>query len=474
MQTIVLNPLKCSGAILATWLMLSRSAMGQAPPEESAVLQQVLARLDRIEQQNQELTGEIRALRQELAASQGHQATSAGSAPGTSSPSNGALAEDLAEKLDVQERRLEEQAQTKVESSQHLPIRITGMALFNAFLNSGRPDSGSVVPVTAPLGGDGLSGGATLRQTILGLEFRGPEVAGGGKVRGFLNMDFFAGSGDAFNNLLHIRTAGIEIDWANTSVMVGQDKPLISPREPASLVQVGVSPLTGAGNLWIWQPQARVEQRFRLGDHTRFRAQAGIFQTAEGYGYVPPSGYSPSFQNARPAAQGRFSLVHDLDDERRIEIGSGFDASDTHIAGASVPSRVFAVDWFANPWRKLEFSGSFFRGKNVSNLGGIGSGFTIVSYGNVIPVHADGGWAQMSLLATRRLTFNFFGGEQDNRNRDLTYLGIAVNAAYGANLMYRFAPNVILSLETGQVRTSYLGEATRLSNHHGLGIAYLF
>jgi len=286
-------------------------------------------------------------------------------------------------------------------------------------------------------------------------------------------MDFFGGSGEPYNSLVRLRTAGLEINWENTSVMFGQDKPLIAPREPNSLAQVGLSPLTGAGNLWVWQPQMRVEQRFHLDDRTSFRAQVGVFETREDYGYVPPA-YATSLQSQRPALQGRFSLAHNLDDERRIEIGSGFDASTTHVAGATVPSRVWAFDWFANPWRKLEFSGTFFRGHNLTNLGGIGQGFTIVKENNVIPVHADGGWAQLSFLIAPRLTFNLFGGQQDNRNRDLRYYGVDKNQAYAANLMYRLAPNVILSLETGQVRTTYLGVGNRLANHHDLGFAYLF
>jgi len=191
-------------------------------------------------------------------------------------------------------------------------------------------------------------------------------------------MDFFGGSGEPYDSLFRIRTAGIEINWENTSVMFGQDKPLIAPREPNSLAQVGLSPLTGAGNLWLWQPQMRVEQRFHLDARTSFRAQVGVFQTREDYGYVPPT-YFSTLQGQRPALQGRFSLAHNLDDERRIEVGAGFDASTTHVAGATVPSRVFAFDWFANPWRRLEFSGTFFRGRNLTGLGGIGQGFTIVT-----------------------------------------------------------------------------------------------
>ena len=473
MQTQLRNFHRRPAATVFSFLAAVTLAAAQTPAESPSALEQVLARLDRLERQNRELVEQVRALRSELALSHNPSSGASGDtvAAGSAAP-DGAQMASVNERLDVQERRLEEQAQTKVESSQHMPVRITGMALFNAFLNS-RPNDNLVVPVLAPGSGGPLTGGATLRQTILGLDFRGPEVLGGGKIHGFINMDFFGGSREPYDNLFRIRTAGLEIHWENTSVMFGQDKPLIAPREPNSLAQVGLSPLTGAGNLWVWQPQMRVEQRFHLDDRTSFRAQVGVFETREDYGYVPPA-YATSLQSQRPALQGRFSLAHNLDDERRIEIGSGFDASTTHVAGATVPSRVWAFDWFANPWRKLEFSGTFFRGHNLTNLGGIGQGFTIVNENNVIPVHADGGWAQLSFLIAPRLTFNLFGGQQDNRNRDLRYYGVDKNQAYAANLMYRLAPNVIVSLETGQVRTTYLGVGNRLANHHDLGLAYLF
>src|SRR6185295_14337635 len=105
------------------------------PPssQEPSPLAQILERLERLEQQNRQLVDEVHAL------------------------------------------RIEELAQTKVESSQHLPVRLTGIALFNAYLNS-HPTGKLVVPVIAPLNGGALSGGATFRQTILGVEFRGPET----------------------------------------------------------------------------------------------------------------------------------------------------------------------------------------------------------------------------------------------------------------------------------------------------------
>jgi hypothetical protein len=263
MQTQLRNFHRRSAATVFLFLAAVTLAPAQTAAESPSALDQIISRLDRLEQQNRELVEQVRALRNELALSLDHSSTASNDtvAAGRSSP-DGAQTASVNERLDVQEHRLEEQAQTRGRIvAATCPCVLPGVALFNAFLNS-RPNGNLVVPVLAPASGGALTGGATLRQTILGLDFRGPEVPGGGKIHGFINMDFFGGSGEPYDSLFRLRTAGIEINWENTSVMFGQDKPLIAPREPNSLAQVGLSPLTGAGNLWLWQPQMRVEQRF--------------------------------------------------------------------------------------------------------------------------------------------------------------------------------------------------------------------
>ncbi len=68
---------------------------------------------------------------------------------------------------------------------------------------------------------------------------------------------------------------------------------MIAPRDPDSLAQVGVSPLTGAGNLWLWQPQVRIEQRVGLGNSAGLRAQVSLFQTSFLNNLSDPNSYSP-------------------------------------------------------------------------------------------------------------------------------------------------------------------------------------
>src|ERR1039457_2401434 len=86
-------------------------------------LSKILERLDRLEQENRALSEQVRALQAQL---------------GTAAPPP----PTVEERVDIQEQRIEDQAQTKVEASQKFPIRLTGMALFNAFMNSKQSGGG--------------------------------------------------------------------------------------------------------------------------------------------------------------------------------------------------------------------------------------------------------------------------------------------------------------------------------------------
>jgi len=435
-------------AWFAAWILSACTLAAQSPAEWESVLK----RLDRLEEENRQLRGELSGLRNQISAVH-------------------ALAQ-AEERLDVTERQIREHAQTKVEASQRFPIRVTGMALFNVFLNS-RFSGSSDNPALASRAMGNATGGASFRQSVIGLQFHGPETLWGGKVRGSVFADFFAGTGDSLSQQARIRTASLEVDWGTRSILAGQEKPIFAPREPNSLAQVGISPLTGAGNLWRWQPQLRFEQRVPLGGATRLNAQVGFLQTSEDIASVPGE-YSSTVARRRPALEGRFLFSHSLDETRRVEFAPGFHASTSHLLGASVPSNLFSLDWFANPWEKIEFSGAAFSGQNIGHFGAPRQGFTIRPEYHVVPVHSRGGWTQLTLLATRRLSFNFMGGRHDDRNADLLAGQVGKNTAGAANIMYRLAPNVIMSLEASQVRTDYLGTGLRINNHYDLAVAYQF
>jgi hypothetical protein len=386
---------------------------------------------------------------------------------------NGALHDepDLAERVAIQEQRIADQAQTKVEASQRFPIKLTGMALFNVYRNS-RNNGGRDYPtVAAPE--YYRNAGASFRQTVIGLDYRGPQTVWGGKLHGTVYMDFFGGSGGSLDQLVRVRTASMDVDWKTRSVSVGLEKPIFNPREPNSLAWVGISPLTGAGNLWLWLPQARFEQLIPFsGETTGLRAQIGVVQTHEGDYTQGQFEVEP----ARPGLEGRFEFFHKFASNGRLEIAPGFHASTTHAADAHVPSNLFSLDWYFRPVRRIEWTGVFFSGQNVHHLGAgaIRQGYRVFGEGDVRPVHSLGGWGQLTLNATERLSFNLFSGQHDDRDSDLVRGRIGKNLVYGANFAYRLAPNVILGLEASQTRTRYINVGTLLNNHYDLGLAYLF
>jgi len=345
------------------------------------------------------------------------------------------------------------------------------MLLFNSFLNSHQ--SGNVEYPTVAVPPGPAYAGATIRQTVLGLEFNGPRTLLGGTVHGSVYMDFFSGTAPLALTM-RLRTGDIQIDWKTRHLLVGVEKPIFNPRDPASLAQVGISPLSGAGNLWLWVPQVSVGQDLSFGWRSGLRARMGVIETQEVAPYDPTT-FPVSVERFRPGLEGRFELYHNFDDDRRIELAPGFHQSVTHANGFSIPSQVVSVDWFMNPWRRLEFSGAFFSGQNVANLGtgAINQGYAVLRH-VAWAIGSEGGWGQLALHTWPRMDFHFFFGDQQYGTRYLGAGDVTGNIQYGVNLYYRLAPNVILAPEISQLRSRRIGQMVLINNHYDLALAYLF
>jgi hypothetical protein len=464
------------------WLFLSVPLLLPAPvsAQNSDELRQILERLERLERENRNLAAEVRALRTELSATRTSDATQAASATRAESTAPAAPLEaptagpPIEEQVAVNNRRIADLSQTKVESSQKLPVTLTGMVLFNAFVN-GRSNSGEQYPTIAGTGTTVENGGASPSQSIVGLTYQGPRIWGGARVNGAAYFDLWGGNpSSSLNHAIRLRVATISADWKNQSLMFGQDKPIISPRDPTSLAQVAFSPLTSAGNLWLWQPQVRFEQRFQVGESAGVKARVGVYQTNEPLSSAGAE-YASTLATSRPGVEGRFEFWKEFGNGARIEIAPGFHTSNTHVDAVTLPSRLFTIDWLLRPVRKVEITGMFFGGKNTAGIGGLRQGFTIFEHDDrAVPVRAAGGWAQVSYQATSRLSFQVHSGQESNRAADLLFGGITRNLAYAGNIQYRVASNVVVAIEASQVRTKRVDTQGQLNNHYDFALAYLF
>ncbi len=445
-------------------VLVAVKTFAQGDTESPGVTKQILERLDSLEKGNRELLEQVRSLREELAASRANPSE-------VTAESSKAVLAPLDERVAVEERRTAEQAQTKVEAAHKYPIQLNGMLLFNAFANSAHETaeySNNYNVLTGP-----NRDGATVRQTLFGLDFEGPRLPADGRVNGFLSMDFYGGGSDPEYTRPRLRRAGMSLDWKDRSFFVGQDKPLISPYQPDSLAEVGIPPLAGSGNLWLWLPQARYEERLHLGTNSGFRAQVSVMQTEETYAAVP-TGLASTLEPARPALEGRIAFWHKIDDTKRFELAPGFHVSTNHLAGTSVGSHIGSFDWLVVPASRLRFSGTVFRGQNVAGLGALGNGFGITPNGSIRPVTSNGGWAQLAFPITNRLTFNLYSGLEDDHSPFLTASSIVHTWTYASNFIYHLGPNVLVSVEALQMRTRSFNDIRGLQNHYDLALGYLF
>ena len=136
---------------------------------------------------------------------------------------------------------------------------------------------------------------------------------------------------------------------------VGQDKPIISPREPTSLAQVGFRRLRAPGNLWDWDPQVRLEQRFSFGDEdgVAWHRRAFIRQRRLS-GPLPPQYAGTLGHSASRHRQGRVEFFHEGrrgrgESDVAWKSRRAYSGGTTHVAGTSVESEVASIDWLLRP-----------------------------------------------------------------------------------------------------------------------------
>lgn len=433
-----------------------------------------------------------------LIAKQGAQEPSATSAP---NPSSGqpALNERVSKLEDNQEllrANVDDQYQTKVESVSKYRMRLSGIALLNAFENSGSVDNQDVPNLARGRGTLDTTGsfGATARQSELGFEAYGPTFAGA-RTSADLRMDLFGGFPNTPNGetegLMRLRTATVRMDWDRTSIVVGQDAPFFSPLSPTSIASLGYPAFSYAGNLWTWTPQARVEHRFDLAHSSGIMVQGGFLD--------PLSGEPPASQTYRtplageksrqPAYGSRIAWAHGSND-RALALGiGGYYGRQNYGVGRTMDAWAGTADWSIPMGNRLSLTGEFYRGRALGGLGGA-TGRSVLFSGPVtdptsllVGLNTIGGWTQLKFKASEAVEFNAAYGEDDPFNSDLlrfyrlygyAYSRISRNQNEMFNVIYRPRTDLIFSLEYRHIYTSEIDGDRYTAGHLNLGVGVLF
>jgi hypothetical protein len=380
---------------------------------------------------------------------------------GTATPPSGQSVEML-------QTQVAELAQVKVESTTRFPVKVFGTVHAGLFTNTGNANWMDNPNLVGPTPADGHAGttSASLRQTRLGFTADGPEI-GSARTNAVVAMDFFGGipgfqTGQVMG-LPRLLVAYARIEGEKTAVEVGQDHMILAPRDPTSLAAYSFPLLFRSGNLYLRVPQARVERAFT----SRLHASGGIVApiggdfTGENYLFVPPP--LGGERSRRPGFQGRVAYTAgEADAPRMADVGFSSSVGWERRGNDLAQSWASAID-FAARRDLFGVAGELFVGDNIDAFGG----------GLGLDARSAGGWSELQIFPSTRLSFTAGGGVDDIRGSQRFVLPRRQNRSAYGNVIFSLTPEVQASFEYRWLNTR-AGNVNRPNHHFDWVLLYKF
>jgi hypothetical protein len=405
---------------------------------------------------------------------------------------------NLEEQQEVMEGKINDQYQSKIESGSKYRLRLSGILLLNLIENHGTLDNmdfpsfsesmQSQEPNASP---NAFTG--TIRQSQIRIQAFGPDV-GGARTSADINMDFAGGFAQApngaFMGIPRLRTGTMRFDWANTSIVGGQDRLFFVPLAPTSLATIAIPPLSYAGNLWAWTPQVRIEHRVVFSDSSSFSVQAGILDNVSGD--LPSDPYSryPTWgeQSGQPAYATRIAWSHSFFGQNFTIGAAGYYSRQDWGFSRSVDAWAGIADLTLPLGQRWEVTGSFYRGRAVGGFGG-GIGQSVYPNGPFFALNTVfrgldslGGWAQLKYRVKPNFEINAAFGSDNPFASELRqsystfYAGEALsrNISPFANFIYQIRSDILFSVEYQYFDTTVLDSGSNRASHVNVTLGYVF
>ena len=388
-----------------------------------------------------------------------------------------------------------EQSQTKVESGSKYRVRLSGLVLLNTAVTRGSVDNLDIPQIAVPPEAPGVRGSfsGSIRQSQIGIETFGPDIAGA-RTSANVKFDFAGGFPDTPNGaafgVVRLRTGTVRLDWADTSIIAGQDAIFFAPLTPTTLSSIAIPALSYTGNLWSWTPQVRIEHRFALSENSGLRIQAGILDSL--------TGNAPQQSHRYPSvgeASGQPAYATHIGYSRRffgrdLNIGiGGYYGRQNWAFGRAVDGWAGVTDVTVPLGELLDFSAEFYRGRAVGGLGG-GIGQSILLSGPIYNpgtaiygLDSTGGWLQLKFKPKPNFEVNFAYGQDQPFARELKlfpasalYYGYSIsrNQSPFVNFIYRARSDVLFSMEYKRLQTKALNNNAYIANQLIMSLGYAF
>jgi len=478
------NPLQAADVSVAPSGKLTSATSADQP-----TMADILRRLDALSgqledahRQIEQLQSEVGKLRQQL------------NTVGENAASVSALreaVEQIKDDQDITHAQAATLQQTKVESYSRYPVSITGMVLLDGYVVDGSVDN-PVLPLIALSRGTDYphhSLGATLNQTQLGLNATGPRLWNARSAAQIV-ADFFASTSypstvaTTYHDF-HLRTAEIDLDWQHTRVTAGLEAPLISPLSPTSFATVAEPSLAWAGNLWTWLPQMTFEQRIRMPRGADAEFSFGLLDPESG-DVTSEVAYGIQRANLQPGYEARTAWEWG-ERSRPFELGAnGYYTRQLFYRDEKLDFWAGTADWRFPLVKPLEFSGEFYRGRGIGDLGGGAFKNIVTGYdsGQGKSLDAAGGWTQVAARLGSTAEMNAFFGLDSAYAFEVRegtpvvmtspYLYLIRNQSFGGNLILRPRTYLVLSAEYRGLRSWYTYGPVRAAQSMTLSTGYIF
>jgi hypothetical protein len=489
-------------------------SISQQVQQLNAAMARAEAQIEESQHQLNEMHHQLAALQTRMAGTQSNTQipTSSASVSSSSSPSENttettaAEIQDLHERQAMQASQIATHEQSKVESESKYPVKVTGLLLLNGFVNTRAVDMPSTP--TVAVGGPG-STGASVRQTVLGVDAAGPHLFGA-RSYADLRVDFagnpqngsttgiYAGYYNSNATLLRLRTVRAGLQWDSTNAYFSLDRPLFSPDSPTSLTAVAVPPLAWSGNLWTWNPQLGVTHDLPFVDSHSLRLQAALMDVGDApvlpgvSSSTDPSVIQPSASERSrwPGVEARIAVLGSKDRETGNHFGVG-----GYFSPHLTPFNRRFDSWAATSDTRLllpahlEFTASFYRGLGLGGLGG--GGYKDFAYRTSSgpaeyyfrPLQDVGGWAELKEKFSERLELNAAFGMDNVFAREFrpyaipgagTYQNLARNHTYTGNVIYSPSAYLLFSIEYRHLDSFPIFGPSAAANIIGLAAGYKF
>ena len=315
------------------------------------------------------------------------------------------------------------------------------------------------------------------RESRFGLSLFGPDTESW-KTTGKIEMDFYGG-GNANSYNPRLRLAYIDAAHSSgLSIRMGQDWETFT-EVMARINNFGA--LADAGALGLRRPQARVTQELKLNDSTKVVIKAAVAQTVGED--LDGGGFDDGADADWPSAQFNLALHQKLWAEKPARIAfSGHYGQETLDSSVSnVVKTVDAVDYdtwsvqgslFLPLTKCLAVQGNIWQGANLDTYyGAVGQGVNM-TLGEEI--EAIGGWAQLLIDPTDKISFGLGYSIDDPEDEDLGAGMRSKNEYVWIYGSYKFTAALMGIAEYSQMTTDYLEKPDANNDRVQVSMKYTF